>query len=124
MNVKQPITRQMHGVADLTYIPTVAAAPEMVGFTEEKTAVTLCRILSGGLLLSGLMTRAEWGAMRIIPFKAHLAVDVAAGLFTLGAPWLFNFSQNTKARNTFIGMGLTSIMAAGLSQPVEMDELA
>ena len=122
--MEKPITRQMHGFADYSYIPAVTAAPELVGFKEEKTAVTLCRILGGSLLLSALLTRAEWGAVKVIPFKAHLALDVAAGLFTAGAPWLFKFSQNAKARNTFIAFGLTSVVAGSLTQPEEMPELA
>lgn len=121
--MKQPITRQMHGVADYSYIPAIAAAPEAIGFTEEKSATTLCRVLSGGILLTTLMTRAEWGVVKVIPFKAHLALDFAVGLFTMSAPWIFDFAQNTKARNAFLAMGATSVMAASLSQPDELGEL-
>ncbi|QNF31555.1 hypothetical protein HUW51_01995 [Adhaeribacter swui] len=121
--MKQPITRQMHGFADYSYIPAIAAAPEAVGFTEEKTATTLCRVMSGGILMTSLMTRAEWGAFKLIPFKAHLALDFAVGLFTMSAPWVFNFADNEKARNTFLALGATSVLAASLSQPEEMDEL-
>lgn len=112
----------MHGFADYSYIPFITAAPEIVGFKEEKTATTLCRVLGGSILLTALMTRAEWGAVKVVPFKAHLALDVAAGLFTAGAPWLFKFSHNAKARNTFVALGLTSVVAGSLTQPEEMAE--
>jgi uncharacterized membrane protein YGL010W len=79
--------------------------------------------MSGGILLTSLMTKAEWGAVKLIPFKAHLALDFAVGLFTMSAPWVFNFADNAKARNTFLALGATSVLAASLSQPKEMDEI-
>ncbi|PSR53100.1 hypothetical protein AHMF7605_05945 [Adhaeribacter arboris] len=120
--MKQPITRQMHGFADYSYIPTITAAPELFNFKEEKTAATLCRILGGKLFLSTILTRAEWGIVKVLPFKAHLALDLAAGIFTVGAPWLFGFADNTKARNAFLAFGLTSIAAASLTEPTELGE--
>ncbi|QMU29090.1 SPW repeat domain-containing protein [Adhaeribacter radiodurans] len=120
--MKQPISRQMHGVADYSYIPTITAAPELFNFKEEKTATTLCRVLGGNLFLTSILTRAEWGLVKVLPFKAHLALDVAAGIFTASAPWLFGFADNTNARNAFLAFGLTSIAAASLSDPEELGE--
>ncbi|RNI22008.1 hypothetical protein [Rufibacter latericius] len=117
----QPITRPMHGIAEVAYIPAVAAAPESVGFTEEETATTLCRAIAGGTLVSALVTKAEWGAVQVMPYKAHLAIDFATSIFSLAAPWMFGFSQNTKARNTFVTMGLVGLVVGTLSRPEEMD---
>ena len=111
----------MHGVAEAVYIPAMASAPESVGFTEEETATTLCRAIGGMALMSALITKAEWGAVQVLPYKAHLAVDVATSLFTLAAPWLFGFSGNEKARNVFIGLGVTGLVVGALSRPEEMD---
>ncbi|MBA9079229.1 hypothetical protein [Rufibacter quisquiliarum] len=121
MNNWQPISRPLHGIADVAYIPAVASAPETVGFTEEETATTLCRAISGGTLVSALVTRAEWGAVKVMPYKAHLAIDFATSLFSLAAPWLFGFAKNEKARNTFLVMGLTGLVVGALSRPEEMD---
>ncbi|GGK85270.1 hypothetical protein ACD591_20010 [Rufibacter glacialis] len=117
----QPISRPVHGIADVAYIPAVACAPETVGFTEEQTATTLCRAISGGTLVSALVTKAEWGAVQVMPYKAHLAIDFATSVFSLAAPWVFGFSRNTKARNTFLAMGLTGLVVGLLSRPEEMD---
>jgi len=81
----------------------------------------LCRAISGGTLVSALITNAEWGAVKVMPFKAHLAVDFATSLFALAAPWLFGFSGNTKARNTFLSMGATGLVVGLLSRPEDMD---
>src|SRR5205823_6108759 len=118
--MEKPISRKQHGFADYTFIPFTAVAPEICGFEDEKTAASISRALSGMALLSALTTRAEWGLFKIVPFKAHLAVDLATGIFALSAPWLFGFSGNKKARNTFIGLGLVGITAGALSSHEEM----
>ena len=119
--MNKPISRQMHGlITDYPYVALFSTAPETVGFAEEKTAATLCRVLSGGILVGSLLTRAEWGAVSVISFKAHLVFDVANGLFAAGAPWLFGFADNKRARNAFLVAGAFGIAAGLLSQPKEM----
>ncbi len=111
----------MHGlVTDYPYVALVSTAPETVGFKNEKTAATLRRALAGGILVGSLLTRAEWGAVSVLPYKAHLAFDVANGLFAASAPWLFGFARNKRARNTFLIAGAFGIAAGLLSQTNEM----
>ena len=119
--MKKPISRQMHGlVTDYPYVALVGSAPETVGFKDEETAVALCRALAGGILVSSLLTRAEWGLVGALSFKTHLALDVANGLFAASAPYLFGFSENKRARNFFLVAGAFGIAAGLLSQPREM----
>ncbi len=117
--MKKPISRKVHGAADYTYAALAAVLPELAGF-EEETAKLLCRIIAAGTLSYTLFTRAEWGLLKLVPFKAHLLTDFTAGIFTLAAPWLFKFSENKKARNVFLALGLTSVAASLLTQPEEM----
>ncbi|MVN21427.1 SPW repeat domain-containing protein [Mucilaginibacter arboris] len=114
------ISRKGHGFIEAGYIPVTALAPELFGFEEEQTAKLLCRIQAGSALVSDLLTKAEWGLFKIIPFKTHLAIDVAMGAFSLAAPWLFGFSKNTKACNTFLAMGAAGIVAGLLTEPKEI----
>jgi hypothetical protein len=118
------IPRQVHAVTDYGYAAMFSAAPEAVGFTDEKTAALLSRVVGGKVLLTSLLTRYELGVIRVLPFKAHLAADVVLGLLTMGAPFMFGFSRNKKARNFFVGMGAFSVMAGLLTEPEEMDEKA
>lgn len=116
------ISRQTHGVLDYAYAALISAAPEIFDYKHEETAATLSRLVGGGVTLTSLVTRYELGAIRVLPFKAHLATDVAAGLFTMTAPFLFGFSTNRSARNVFVGMGAFSVIAGLITQPEEMDE--
>lgn len=118
----KPISRRQHAFTDYSYVPLVASAPDLVGFRDEKAATTLCHVLSSTVLISSLFTRAEWGPIRIMPYKAHLAIDTMGGLTALTAPWLFGFAKNRKARNTFLAMGVFGLIAGLLSQPEEMPQ--
>ena len=118
--MSKPISRRAHAFTDYSYVPLVASAPDLVGFTQEKTATTLCHVLSSTVLVSSFFTRAEWGPVRVMPYKAHLAIDAIGGLTALTAPWVFGFAKNRKARNTFLVMGVFGLIAGLLSQPDEM----
>jgi hypothetical protein len=118
--MKKPITRQAHGAIDYAYGAVVAVLPELVKFKQEQKAVTLCRALAGGALLYSLLTKAEWGVARVLPFKKHLIIDFTTSLFALGAPWLLGFAGNAKARNTLLAVGLAGLSASALTQPDEL----
>jgi hypothetical protein len=58
--------------------------------------------------------------IRIIPYKAHLTIDLVSSIAALAVPWLFGFSRNERARNTFLTMGVSGIIVGLLSEPEEM----
>lgn len=116
----KPISRLQHAFLDYPYVAAVSIAPQSLGFAEEKNAALLCRILATAALLSSIFTRAEWGFLRVMPYRAHLVVDTLSGVTALAAPWLFGFAQNARARNTFLVMGAAGLVAGLLSEPQEM----
>ena len=122
--MEKPISRRQHAFTDYSYVPLVSSAPTLVGFKEEKTATALCHVLSSSILISSLFTRAEWGPIPVIPYKAHLAFDTLGGLTALTAPWVFGFAKNKKARNTFLVIGVFGLIAGLLSKPEEMPKEA
>ena len=110
------LSRQQHGVVDYVAAPLISIAPDIVGFENQETAAGLCRMIGSAAFMSAFTTRAEWGVLKIVPFKTHCIVDIAVGVFSAAAPWLFNFSRKKKARNTFLAIGALSILAGALSQ--------
>lgn len=115
-----PISRRQHGWTDYSYIPAVLAAPGLAGFARDITPARLTRAFGGAIMLSSVLTRAEWGVWKVMPYKAHLALDAGVGLAALAAPWLFGFTSDRRARNTFVAMGVVGILAGLLSRPEEM----
>jgi hypothetical protein len=120
--MKKPITRQAHGAIDYAYAALVPFIPEIARFKKEKKATLLCRALGGGAFAYSALTKAEWGLYKILPFKAHLVVDLSVSLFAIGAPWLFGFSNNKAARNAVVAIGLAGLSASLLTEDQEMTD--
>ena len=116
----QPLSRREHAVTDYSYIPTVAAAPELFGFADDPRAARAARVFAGTILVSTFFTRAEWGVVRVMPYKAHVTIDAAAGVAALLAPWVCGFADNRAARNTFLAMGVAGLVVGLISRPEEM----
>lgn len=116
----QPISRRQHGLADYTYVPAVFAAPRLAGFAGDARPARLARAFSVAVLASALCTRAEWGAFKLVPFRAHLALDAASGVLAFAAPWALGFAGDRRARNTFLALGVIGVVAALLTRPEEM----
>ena len=115
------LSRKLHGLlTDYPYVVLVFLAPTLVGFSDVAPAVLLCRVLPLAILGASLLTRAEWGLIRVVPFKIHLLLDALVGLFALLSPWLFGFSDHAAARNALIVIGLFGIGAGLFSKPEEM----
>ena len=114
------LSRQQHGFTDYSYVPLVAIAPYALGFANVTPAKWLCIILPLLILGGSLITRAEWGLLRIMPLKLHLLLDVMVGLVALSSPWLFGFPDQPVARNTFVVIGIFGICAGLFTRPEEM----
>ncbi len=115
----------MHGLlTDYPYVLIVGTAPFWLGFRDQRTPATLCFVLAAAILLTSLVTRAEWGLLRVLPYKLHLVADVAVGLFALLSPFLLGFSDSPTPRNALIVFGLFGIMAGTFSQADEMPRAA
>lgn len=109
------IKRSQHGIADYAYAPLVWMAPRIAGFSRLPQANLACKAASVGALTYSLLTNAEWGAAKLIPYKAHLAIDFAIGAASLAAPWMLGVQQNKRARNTLLLMGAVSLVVGILS---------
>jgi hypothetical protein len=119
--MSKPISRPLHGALDYGYGAAIAGAPELFDFKNEPTAAILCRAMGALTTLTSLCTRYEMGVLRVLPFKMHLAGDALTGIFALAAPFALGFSENAKARNTFLGFGILALLVAALTQNEEMN---
>lgn len=114
------LPRRAHGAIDYLYAAAVAAAPSVAGFRGDPTPTWLAYALALGVIAASLVTRYEWGVWRLLPYRLHLIGDAAFGLLALAAPFLFGFSSDSAARDTFLAAGAFSVLAAALSRPGEM----
>lgn len=112
--MNRPISRKGHGLAEWSYIPLTALSPEIMRFKDDPKATTFARVLGGLMLGSAVLTKSEWGLFKVLPFKAHLAGDIGISLASVLAPWLGKFSEDKKARNTFVFLGLSGLLIGGI----------
>jgi len=110
------IPRPLHAATDYLFAAALAASPSLVGFEEDKEAVVAARALAGTTVGASAFTRYELGLIRLIPFNMHLLLDLLAAFPTIAAPWVLGFSDNPKARNTFVAFGVFEIIAVLLSK--------
>jgi hypothetical protein len=89
-----------HGFIDYAMVLLFAAAPTLFGF--DGTPQILCYVLAAVYLGTSLLTAYPLGALKVIPFPVHGAIEaILAPLFAL-FPWLMGFSGIPAARNFFL----------------------
>jgi hypothetical protein len=113
--MKVGITKDVHGLLDLTYIPLVWFAPKLAHFETEKVPAEICKAFALTTLGYAMATDAKWGLFKIIPYRVHAILDFSSGILAIGTAVLPFVCRNKSARNTFILMGLTGLIVGALS---------
>lgn len=114
------ISRAVHALLDYSWSAAIAASPKVLGFEDEPKARMLCKSMASLTTMGSLLTRYELGAIKILPFKAHLAVDGLGAILGLASPWILGFSENKKARNAVLTFFIIEAVVVALSQTDEM----
>jgi hypothetical protein len=118
MKILKPLP---HAVIDYAWAGAMIAAPWIFGFRKNKAA-TINSISSGAAILGlSLMTRYPLGAVKLVSFPVHGAIETVAGALTATAPWLMGFERDEKAKwvhlvsglSTFAVVAMTDYNAAG-----------
>ena len=109
------IEKKHHVYADLSYVSLVLASPAMAGFKDNDQATALCQVFAYSALSYTLCTKARWGVLKWIPYRAHVGLDLAAGLAALAVSTIPRVRKDKAARLTFIAMGLTGLIVGTLS---------
>jgi hypothetical protein len=80
------------------------AAPWLFDF-DRGGAETLVPVLLGvSTLVYSLFTDYELGAVRRIPMRTHLNLDLASGILLAASPWLFGFADYVWQPHLIVGL--------------------
>ena len=111
----QPISTKTHGVLDYLTAGTFFALPRLLGWSRSLTnAMTAIAATKLGY---ALLTRHELGAVKLIPMKAHLALDGAVGASLCALPFVLDEDDvDAGAPAALVSLGLFDIAAAPLTQ--------
>lgn len=100
---------KFHGFLDYLVGIVLLAMPAILDLDTANTE-SLVFFASGGLLLFySILTKYEFGLIRVLPMAAHLALDVLSGIFLAASPWLFGFGDRIFI--PYLILGVTEIIA-------------
>jgi hypothetical protein len=111
--VRKPITPFAHGVIDYATTATLVAAPRLMKMPER--AVRSADALAIAYTTLSAMTDYPLSAKKVVPFKAHGAVELVIGAALPMVPWMLGFSEHRRARDMFIGLAGFSMVVAMLT---------
>jgi hypothetical protein len=109
---------KVHGVLDYLVGVALILAPTIFQFSDVGGAAVLVpRVLGVVLILYSLLTRYEWGVLKLVPMPYHLVVDFAASAFLAASPFIFGFiSAKPNAWLPHIVVGVVVILVVLVSQ--------
>jgi hypothetical protein len=89
-------------------------APNIFGFNDNGgAAVAIPRIVAIVLLISELTSANGLSLLGVISMRAHVIMDVVAGLFLAVSPWLFGFYN--QGSNAWLPHLIAGLMYTGLA---------
>ena len=113
--MNRPITSRMHGMLDYPAGLLLIVSPWLFGFSDVgEGAATIPVVIGIVVLLQSLVTDYELSVVDVLPLKAHLSLDVVAGVFLALSPLLFGFAdEGMNAWLPHVVLGL-ALVGAGL----------
>jgi len=120
----RPISTKVHGTLDYVVGMALTAVPTVLQLEKGSAAALAPRLQGAGAGVYSLFTDYERGVRRVIPMRAHLALDVMGGLALAAVPWLSGDAR--KGRRYWLphllaGSGEVAIALATQRQPAGRD---
>lgn len=105
------INSTLHGLLDYAAAITLIIAPFVLGLAEQSAFAHWFSVAAGvGLIAYSLITKYAYSVAKIIPFKTHLMLDLAAAVVFLLAPFLFGFEGIVAGYYWVMGMGVVMVV--------------
>lgn len=103
----------VHGVLDYVLALAFVIAPGLAGFSGN--AASLSMLIGVVYLGASLLTRYPLGAIKMIPFPVHGAIEAVMAASWIAMPWLLGFAGDAAARNFFVAAGIGLLAVAALT---------
>ena len=108
------LSTRTHGILDYLSAGVLYALPRGLGWNDRLT-----RLLTGaavGTLVYSLLTRYEFGLFKVLPMKAHLALDGIEGAVLCAAPRLL-LEEEANVTATVTALGIFSLVVPLITEP-------
>jgi hypothetical protein len=87
------IPTKAHGAVDMATGPALIAAPTLLKMNGNTGATIPPRLFGSASTLYALLTDYEFGLKRVLPMRAHLALDALGGVALAAAPFVTGASK-------------------------------
>jgi len=112
---------KVHGALDYVVGIALILAPNIFQFADVGgAAVLIPRVLGVALIVYSLITRYEWGVIKLISMPYHLMIDFLAALFLALSPFLFGFSNkepNAWLPHVVVGIAVLLVVVVSKTRP-------
>jgi hypothetical protein len=118
----KPISTRVHGIIDYTWSATASSAAARM--QDATSTARLLRAAATAATGSSLLTRYESGALKVLPMRAHLALDALLCSALVASPFFLPSSERRHAAVPVL-LGAAGLVVALLSEthsPIEDDE--
>jgi hypothetical protein len=88
-------------------------APQL--FDMPRAATRACRTFAATYTPMAALTDTPAAVQRVIPFRAHGAVDTALIAVLPVLPWLLGFASHRASRNYFLALGAVTLVVTSLT---------
>jgi len=110
------VTKTIHSYLDYPVAALLIVAPSVLGLGQSAPPAFWLSFATGfAALFLTLFTDHQTGIIKVLPYKFHLAVDLAVGIVFLIAPFALGFSGLDKA--FYLANGLAVLTVVSLSKP-------
>ncbi len=82
------LSTRAHGLTGSLAIAASLTAPALLPLKEVPASAGTLRLWGAGGIALAALTDFELGVVRVVPMRAHLAIDVVMGLSLAAGPWL------------------------------------
>ncbi len=110
------VTKTIHSWLDYPVAAALMILPVVLGLGASNPAALWLSVLTGiAALILTIFTDHQTGLIRVLPYRVHMAVDLAVGLTFLAAPFLFGFVGLDAAFYWLNGLAVVAVI--GLHKP-------
>ena len=111
--MRKPISTRAHGMIDNTLAATASAFAS--GGTGTTSTARLLHSAAALARMSSMMTKYESGSIRVLPVKAHLALDIALCSVLIASPFFLPASERRYAAVP-VALGVLGLFASLMTQ--------
>ncbi|MEZ4379546.1 MAG: hypothetical protein R3B35_14820 [Gemmatimonadales bacterium] len=110
------VTKSVHARLDYPVAFALVTLPFILGLgASHPLALTIAPIVGVAAFLLTVFTDHHLGLVRVLPYRLHLAVDLAVGLLFLALPFALGFSGLDAAFYLLNGAAVVTVV--GLASP-------